>query len=330
MHSADLAARLWPCPPHPSGACVRRHTAVIRGAVVLPLGADRLLDESTAMFAILLGLTSAVAYGVSDFVGGVASRRVQALRVVLISYPVSALVIGVLAPFVGGTATRSSLVWGAASGVVMALAMWWFYIALSEGPMSVVSPVTAVIVAGLPVVVGIALGERPAGLAYAGIAIAIVAILLVSKDSSSGQTRDRAFTPRVAWFTFGAGTCFALSFVFTHQISAGTGLWPLLVARGIASLVVVAVALVVRQAVPPSGSTLRLAVLVGLLDVIANVTMLYAFHDGLLSVVSVVIALYPAVTVAFAVVFLKERIVRLQIAGLFLSLVAIVAVAASS
>lgn len=287
--------------------------------------------ESTLMIAILLALTSAFAYGVSDFAGGVASRRVQALRVVLISYPVSALVIGVAAPFVGGNPTPASLGWGVASGVVMALAMWWFYVALAEGPMSVVSPLTAIIVAGLPVVVGIAIGERPAVLAYVGIALALVAIVLVTKEgpTESGGAAARRFTPRVAWFTVGAGTFFALSFVFTHQIESGTGLWPLLVARGVASLVVVATALAVRQASPPPGATLRLAVMIGLLDVVANVTMLYAFQSGLLSVVSVVIALYPAVTVGFAVVFLKERIVHLQVAGLVLSLVAVAAVAAA-
>lgn len=284
------------------------------------------------MTAILLALTSAIAYGVSDFCGGVASRRVQALRVVLVSYPVSALVIGFAALFVGGAATPASLVWGAASGVVMALAMWWFYLALAEGPMSIVSPLTAVIVAGLPVLVGIALGERPRGLAYVGIALALGAIVLVTKEASStdGVPLVRAFTPRVAWFTLGAGSCFALSFVFTNQIESGTGLWPLLVARGIASVVVVGAALVVRQAAVPPGSTARLAVAIGLLDVVANVTMLYAFQNGLLSVVSVLIALYPAVTVGFAVVVLKERIIHFQVAGLALSLLAVAAVAAAS
>lgn len=188
-----------------------------------------------------------------------------------------------------------------------------------------------IIVAGLPVIVGIALGERPTALAYAGIALALGAIVLVTKEGSTASNvpLTRTFTPRVAQFTVGAGSCFALSFVFTHQIEAGTGLWPLLVARGIASVVVVAAAVLVRQSTLPQGATARLAVMIGLLDVVANVTMLYAFQAGLLSVVSILIALYPAVTVGFAIVVLKERIVHFQIVGLALSLIAIAAVAAS-
>lgn len=283
------------------------------------------------MIAVLLSLTSAVAYGVSDFVGGAASRHVQALRVVLVSYPVSAVVIGLAALLVGGEPSVASLAWGTASGAVMAVAMWWFYMALAEGPMSVVSPVTAVVVAALPVGVGLVAGERPTGVVWLGILVALVAIVLVTREvpvPHEDATPRRSFTPRVAWLTLGAGTFFALSFVFTHRIEAGTGLWPLLLARTVASALVAVTALAMRQARAPEGRVLRLAVLVGLLDVVANVTMLYAFQAGLLSVVSVIIALYPAVTVGFAVVVLGERIARHQIVGLALSLAAVGAVAA--
>ena len=75
------------------------------------------------MTSLLLALTSAVAYGVSDFLGGVASRGVAALRVILVSYPVSAVVIAAIAPFAGGSPSSASLLWGAASGAVMAVAM---------------------------------------------------------------------------------------------------------------------------------------------------------------------------------------------------------------
>lgn len=153
---------------------------------------------------------AAVGYGVSDFVGGVASRRVAALRVVIVSYPLSLLLVLALAPFVGGEVSGDALLWGAASGVGSGLAVWWFYLALASGPMSVVSPLTAVLVAGLPAIVGIALGERPGAVAYLGIVVALVAVVLVSRESPdevAGEVaggRELRFTRAVAWLTVGS------------------------------------------------------------------------------------------------------------------------------
>jgi drug/metabolite transporter (DMT)-like permease len=227
------------------------------------------------------------------------------------------------------------MLFGAASGLVMALAMWWFYIALAEGPMSVVSPLTAVIVAGIPVIVGVLIGERPSVISYAGIGLAVVAVILVSREPQgvadhtvSGANAPR-FTRRVAWFTVGSGVCFALSFVFTHQIEAGTGLWPLVVARTVASVIVIAVATGTRQLGRPPRFIFGIAVLVAMLDVIATITLLYALQGGLLSLVSVLVSLYPAVTVLLAVLVLKERVGRWQIAGMGLALAAVAAIAAN-
>jgi len=285
------------------------------------------------MIGVVLALVSAAAYGMSDFLGGIASRRVAALRVVLISYPLSAVIITVAAIVVGGEFSWRSMLFGAASGVVMALAMWWFYIALAEGPMSVVSPLTAVLVAGIPVIVGVISGERPSAVSYAGIALAIVAVILVSREppgvahhTVSGAIAPR-FTRRVAWFTVGSGFCFALSFIFTHQIEVGTGLWPLVVARIVASGIVIAAATGTGQLARPPRTIVGLAAVVATLDVVATITMLYAFQAGLLSLMSVVISLYPAVTVLLAVLVLKERVGRLQVAGMGLALTAIAAIA---
>jgi drug/metabolite transporter (DMT)-like permease len=278
------------------------------------------------MASLVFALTSAIAYGVSDFLGGLASRRVAALQVVLISYPVSAIVIASLAPFVGGHADAGSLAWGAASGAVMAIAMWCFYVALAEGPMSVVSPVTAVMVAAVPVLVGLGLGERPTLLSCVGIALAVAAIVLVSRETVSGEA-GRRFTPRVARLTLVAGACFALSFVFTDRVSDGSGLWPLVAARVVASLLVVIAALRSGGSAGMDRRLLVLAVAIGLLDVVANVGMLYAFRNGMLSIVSVLIALYPAVTVGLAVAVLRERLGTGQWAGMALATGAVLLIA---
>ncbi|MFZ8756403.1 EamA family transporter [Microbacterium sp. HMH0099] len=281
------------------------------------------------MLSVVLALASAVAYGASDFFGGLASRRVEALRVILVSYPVSAVLILVAAPFVGGGLSLPALLWGSASGVATALAIWWFYIALAEGPMSVVSPVTAVLVVVIPVIAGVLFGERPTPLAFGGIALAVVAIALVSREGTQAHVEDdvRRFTARVARITVGAGVLFGLSFVFTHQMPADGGLWPLAVARIVAALVVIGVALRRGHTEVIRGSTFRLAIAIGLLDVVANVAMLYAFQTGLLSLASVVISLYPAITVGLAIGVVRERVVGVQIVGMVLAVAAILVIA---
>lgn len=284
------------------------------------------------MIGVTLALISAAAYGVSDFLGGVASRRVAALRVILVSYPLSALIVTVLAFFAGGVFSWHALMVGAASGLALALAMWWFYIALAEGPMSVVSPVTAVLVAGIPVIAGVTMGERPSTISFFGVGLAIVAVILVSREPTDARPGPGAhlaprFTRRVAWFTIGSGVSFAIAFILLHEIEPGTGLWPLVASRGVASVIVIAAAISTRQHAPVPRRIVGIAVVVALLDVVANVTTLYAFQGGLLSLVSVLIALYPAVTVLLAVVVLKERVGALQVAGMGLALAAIAAIA---
>lgn len=274
--------------------------------------------------ALLLSAVAAIGYGVSDFVGGLASRRVHALRVVLLSYPLSILAIGLAAPLVAGSATRASLLWGGTSGLLAGLAVLWFYLALASGPMSVVSPLTALLVAGLPLAFGVLAGERPGPVALTGAVLAVVAVVLVSREErvAVDETPVVAFTPRVAWLTVGSGGAFAGYFVLLDQVEAGTGLWPLLASRVGATAVVVLAALPARHR-PATGTAGRLAVAAAALDVLANVTFLYALQAGLLSLVSVVAALYPAATVLLARLVLAERTGRLQQGGLLLAAVAI-------
>ncbi|WGV51832.2 DMT family transporter [Rhodococcus erythropolis] len=277
----------------------------------------------------MLALVAAVAYGVSDFVGGVASRRVAALRVVIVSYPLSLVIVLIAAPFVSGALTLNGLIWGAIAGVTSGLAVWWFYLALATGPMSVVSPLTAVLVAGIPVLVGFAFGERPGLIAYLGIAVALVAVVLVSRESPDDTAGEVAggitlrFTRQVALLTVGSGGAFALSFIALHHIGEGSGLWALAVSRGAATVVVWLVALAAGHFVLPRGEPLKLAVYVSVLDVVANGTMIYAFQGGMLSLVSVIGSLYPAATVLLAMVMLGERVSRVQQAGMLLALAAV-------
>ncbi|MFI9509579.1 EamA family transporter [Nocardia sp. NPDC052566] len=283
----------------------------------------------------MLALIAAVGYGVSDYFGGVASRRVTALRIVIYSYPLSVLLVVLamltmpLLSLSAGSPDAASIGWGVAAGLSSGFAVWWFYAALADGPMAVVSPVTAVLVAGVPVLVGLAIGERPGPLAFAGIAFALVAVLLASRESPDAVTeeiiggRELRFDRRVALLTVGSGVAYGFAFVFLHETSGSAGLWPLLAQRLAATGVVWFTAFTQRDFGRLRGEPLRLAVWISVLDVISNAALLYAFHGSLLSLVSVIGSLYPAATVLLAMVLLGERVGRLQKIGLALALVAV-------
>ncbi|WP_280403057.1 DMT family transporter [Nocardia brasiliensis] len=281
------------------------------------------------MTAVLLGLVAALGYGVSDFFGGVAARRVNALRVVIYSYPLSVVLVLAVLPFVAGEVDVASMMWGLAAGVASGFAVWWFYAALAAGPMAVVSPLTALLVAGIPVLIGLLIGERPSPLAYAGIVFALVAVLLVSRESPDEVTeeitggRELRFTKRVALLTVGSGVAYGFTFVFLHETAASAGLWPLLAQRIAASLVIWMVAAAAGQFQRLRGEPLRLACYISVLDVISNAALLYAFHGSMLSLVSVLGSLYPAATVLLAMVLLGERVGRLQQVGMVLALTAV-------
>jgi drug/metabolite transporter (DMT)-like permease len=264
---------------------------------------------------------------VSDFVGGLASRRVAALRVVLVSYPVAMVLLTGIALVVGGHVSPPAVLWGSLCGIGQAFGVWWFYAALGEGPISVVSPLTAVLVAGVPVGVGVVLGDRPSGVAVVGIVLALLAVLLVSREVRDDDPKTRRFTVKVAWLTIGAGLAFGMNFVMIAQAPADANIWPLVFARISASAVVVVIALITRNFSAPTGIPLRLALAAGVLDTTANVAMLLALHASLLSLAGVLMSLYPAATVALALVVLKEKVTRWQVAGMVLALAAVALIA---
>lgn len=262
-------------------------------------------------------------YGVSDFVGGLASRQVAALRVVLVSYPLAMVVLGVMAAIDGGTISGPAVFWGVLCGISQGLGVWWFYAALGAGPISVVSPLTAILAAGVPLAVGLGLGERPGATAGVGAVLALAAVVLVSREATDEDVRPHRFTRRVAWLTVGAGLAFGLNFVFVAQAPVDARLWPLFFGRVAATVFVVVAAALTGNLRPPHGVPLRLAVLAAVLDVGANVTMLWALQASMLSLSSVLMSLYPAATVLLAIVVLRERVTRWQALGMVTACAAI-------
>jgi uncharacterized membrane protein len=247
----------------------------------------------------------------------------------LAAYPVEALLLGVLAVSAGGPIHSGAVFWGCLYGIGQAFGMWAFYSALGSGPISVVAPLAGVLNAAVPVAVGVALGERPGQAASLGVVLAIVAVMLVSRDATVEGATSFRFTPKVAWLTVLAGCAFGLDLVFLHQAPHECKLWPLVFARLSATLVITALAATKGDLRLPRGKPLKLALTIALLDICALVTQLIALQSWLLSLASILISLYPAATVVLAMVVLRERVTRWQGIGMVMAMGAVAMIAAN-
>ena len=276
--------------------------------------------------AALLALSAAVAYGVGDFLGGIAARRVPPTAVVLWSHVVGLVMLASLAPLIGGEPTERALVIGAGAGLLGGTGVALFYRGLAVGAMSVVAPIAALLSAAVPVLAGLSTGERPSLPALGGIGLALGAVVLVSREAPGvrpGPLRWQAPALAVA-----AGLAFGLFFVTIDQAGGDAGIWPLVGARAASvSLFAGLGAARLTSASLPRGVG-GPAVACGVLDAGANVFYVLALHHGLLSVVSVLTALYPAGTVLLARHLLGEHLAPAQRVGLAIAAVAAVLIAA--
>ena len=274
---------------------------------------------------IVFGLAAALIYGAADFVGGLVSRRTNVLSVVLFSQLWGTAPLLLAVPFFGAAVGREDLAWGAAAGLAGAAGIVFLYRGLSIGRMTVVAPTTAVEAAIIPVIFGLAGGERPSALALAGVALALPAVALVSSsprggpDDGAGDGGSEGRLPPGLLDALAAGLAFGFFFISLERTGSGSGLWPLVMARATAMSSVAAVALFTRRSLRPSPGTTPSIATAGGLDVLANVLYLLASRQGLLSLVAVLTCLYPASTVLFARIVLHERLWRMQAAGLFLA-----------
>jgi drug/metabolite transporter (DMT)-like permease len=284
--------------------------------------------------AIALALISAVLYGVSDYVGGRASRRFLATAVALAAEVVILLICLVLVPLVESEDPTSDAVWwGLVAGATGSIAIVGLYVALSRGNMTVVAPVTGVVAAIVPVVIGIASGERPTALAVAGIVFAVVAVGLIGGviELLSGGDGP-AIAARTVILAAAVGLGFGLLFAALAQTEEDSGLWPLLFARFTGVPVLVIAYLVQRRGRSgPVGRGVAIpALVIGLLIAGSNVTFLLATREGLLSVVAVVVSMYPASTICLAAMIDGERATRAQLGGMGLAVVALVMITTGS
>lgn len=273
--------------------------------------------------AVLLSLVAALAYGLSDFVGGLASRRTSAWPVAFVATAAAFVGALALALVTDGSPTRTDLLWGALAGVGSGAGGAFLYRGLAAGRMGVVAPISAVGAALVPVCVGVASGERPAILVWLGIGAAVPGIWLVSREQ--GSTGDLA-----AGILDGvlAGVGFGLLFAAMGQVPEEAGFAPLAVAQAVGMVCVAVTATLLGGRWVPSDRSQAWGVLAGVLATAAVVAFLLATQTGLLTVASVVTSLYPAITVGLAAFVLRERIHLSQGVGLVLCGLAVGLVAA--
>ncbi|MER6274134.1 EamA family transporter [Streptomyces sp900105755] len=272
------------------------------------------------MIALLLALGSSLAYGCADFLGGLGARKAHVLHTVMVAAPTSLAVELLLWPLLGASFSPAALGWGAASGVASAAAFALLYRTLAIGPMNVLSPVTALVSAVLPVGVGLLQGERLTAAGVVGLPLALVAVVLVSAGHGAGPTRPSRTALSLG---FAAGAAIALQLVFLHQAPSDSGVAPLIVGRAVSSAVTLAAAGLMHRRLGPERPAYALSATAGVLDSVANLLFLLAARSGDLTVVAVITALYPAGTVLLARGVLSERVHRGQLVGLGAAAVAV-------
>ena len=261
------------------------------------------------MIAILLALGASVCWGVGDFLGGVSARRLRVLGVLAVSQAAGFAAVALVAlvagdEFLGTHATLAAV----GAGISGAVGLGALYRGMAVGAIGVVAPISAS-AAAIPVVVGIARGERPAAIQLVGIALALIGVVLVSWEH--GQTgRLAAGVP----FALLAAAGFGAYFLFMDRASSDDAFWAVTVARISSSTLAVTAALFAGALLVPR-TALPVLVAVGLFDVGANVLLALALNEGFVSLVSVLSSLYPVVTILLAVLVLHERPGRAQVAG---------------
>ena len=273
--------------------------------------------------AIVLSLLSALAYGLSDFLGGIFAKKATPWQIAVVGQSSSAGCALLAFAVVPGTPTWHDVGMGALAGLGGGFGVAFLYRGLSTARMGVVAPISAIGAALLPVAVGLATGERPSTLAVLGIVFAFPAIALISSVPGDADATHRGGVVDGAL----AGLGFGVLFVFLGQVGDDAGFAALATSQVTSVLTVIMTATALRAVWVPRDRYAFRAVFMGPLGVTAQGAFLFATQQGLLSVVSVISSLYPASTVLLAAVLLRERILRWQALGLALAAAAVTLVA---
>jgi len=277
------------------------------------------MSLGTAFLAAVFALTAAACWGAGDFTGGLAARRSDAFRSVLIIYSVGLVALAIV------TLTRAErlpppadLGWGAVSGLLGMVGLGFLYRGFAIGRMGIVAPVSALLATTIPVIFNAFTEGLPGGLQLVGFGVALAGIWLLSRPERLGSRLEGLGMAVVAGLAFGG------FFVALDQVGQNAVFWPLVAGRLTACTAMALFALSTRRPVPLRQSPLGLLTLAGVLDAAGNLFFLLAIQNGRLDVTAVLGSLYPAVTAVLAWLVIKEHMTRLQVIGVGAALLAIV------
>jgi drug/metabolite transporter (DMT)-like permease len=279
------------------------------------------------MLGLALGLASSVSWGISDFLGGLTTRRFSAFSVLLVSQPIGLVLAFALALTVGGSLPADQFALAAAGGMAVTLGLGAFYKGMALGSISVVATIGALGVL-VPVAAGMIRGENPAAIQNVGALIAIAGVVLVAREP---DPEWRQANRRSIGLAAVAALGFGLFLLLLDGAASHDAAWAVAGARVGGVSLLFAGAVVMRPGLPrASGSTLVALLAIGIFDILANSLYVVASTHGLLPVVSVAASLYAAVTVLLARFVLGERLARPQRAGVALALVGVALIAAGA
>lgn len=276
------------------------------------------------MTAIVFAAVSALTIGGADFLGGLLSRRASPVTITAAAQTTDLVLLAIWVAITGPDPNSADLLLGASAGIIGSLAFAGFLDALASGPMSIVSPATAVVGAITPFVVGLLRGERPGVLGLAGCAVGLVAIVLAGAPTRTAVP----LASRTLALVVASGIGFGAFVVLLDETSGASGLSPLLAARAAGVPALLALAWFRRDPLMPARGSRALAGGMGILEFVAVATLLVALRGGPLTVVTIVSSLYPISTIILARIVLGERLTRMRATGIAAALGAVILIAA--
>ena len=274
------------------------------------------------MFAAALALAAAASWGVGDFFGGLKSRSLNPVAILIVAQPIGLTLLAIWVAVRGQGPPGSEVLWACLAAVLGTTGLIAFYKGMAAGALSIVAPIAGA-GAAIPVIWGLAHGDHPSGYQELGFAAALTGVVLASFERRPEAARLAA---GVGWAVI-AMVAFGAYYIPMHEASHGDFLWAAFVFRLTSTTLIAAAWLVLR---PPSARRADLPVLasIGILDTGGNVFFAAASAKGLVSVVSILASLYPVVTVLLARAVLHERVHRSQELGIVLALAGIVLISA--
>lgn len=282
------------------------------------------------MLTALLGLCTAVTYGAADFFAAIASRKIRVVEVTALASLAGLIVLTILLPFIGGTFSSDAFFWGLMGGLSSVVALLCLYASLALGPISIISPLGALVSAIVPAVIGVSfLGESFSVLGWVAIALALVAVVLVGFVPGESVTLPK---PRAIVLAIGAGIGIGIAVSSLARSPHDSGIAPIIIMRTTAALLLGAIVLISalrnrnsnagEPRTPITSRVLLTIAAAGSLDAGANVFFTLASRSGSLTVVGVLTALYPLGTILLARLVLKEHVATTQKIGIALTLTA--------